>query len=88
MRRVMTIVAASVLVLGEPAARADAPVPINIGWITVPISLAPIFEAKKDVTKHYGKTYALNGGPFRRYDAADKALATGDSILLNSAFPR
>jgi sulfonate transport system substrate-binding protein len=78
MRRVMLIVATLVFALAAAEARADAPVQLNIGWITVPISLVPIFEAKKDVTKHYGKTYTLNAIHFAGSTPQITALATGD----------
>ena len=86
MRRVMTIVAASVFALASAAARADAPVPLSIGWITVPISLVPIFEAKKDVTKHYGKSYTLNAIHFAGTTPQIAALATGDLDIAELSF--
>ena len=86
MRRIVTIVAASVFLLASAAARADAPVPLSIGWITVPISLVPIFEAKKDVTKHYGKTYTLNAIHFAGTTPQITALASGDLDIAELSF--
>jgi NitT/TauT family transport system substrate-binding protein len=86
MRRVMLIVAALVFALAAAPARADAPVQLNIGWITVPISLVPIFEAKKDVTKHYGKSYTLNAIHFAGTTPQITALASGDLDVAELSF--
>lgn len=86
MRRVMLIVATMVFALAGASARADAPVPINIGWITVPIALAPIFAAKQDVTKHYGKTYTLNAIHFAGSTPQITALATGDLDIAELSY--
>lgn len=86
MRRVILVVATLVFALAGANARADAPVQLNIGWITVPISLVPIFEAKKDVTKHYGKTYTLNGIHFAGTTPQITALASGDLDIAELSF--
>lgn len=86
MRRITPIVVAMFFTLASGAARADAPVPLNIGWITVPISLVPIFEAKKDVTKHYGKTYTLNAIHFAGTTPQITALASGDLDIAELSF--
>ncbi|HEX4194867.1 MAG TPA: hypothetical protein VHY80_17295, partial [Stellaceae bacterium] len=77
MRRAMLTAAAMVFALTS-VARADEPTPLKIGWITVPISLAPIFEAKKDVTRHYGKSYTLEAIHFAGTTPQITALASGD----------
>ena len=85
MRRVMLIAAAMVFAL-TVAARADEPTPLKIGWITVPISLVPIFEAKKDVTRHYGKSYTLQAIHFAGSTPQITALATGDLDIAELSF--
>jgi ABC-type nitrate/sulfonate/bicarbonate transport system substrate-binding protein len=86
MRRITLIVAAMVFALAGAKARADAPVPLSIGWITVPISLVPIFEAKKDVTRHYGKSYTLTAIHFAGTTPQITALATGDLDIAELSF--
>jgi len=85
MRRI-ALAAAAVIVALTATARADEPTPLTIGWITVPISLAPIFEAKKDVTKHYGKSYTLQAIHFAGTTPQITALASGDLDIAELSF--
>ncbi len=68
------------------AARAEEPVKLRIGWITVPIALAPIMEAKKDVTRHLGKSYTLEPIHFAGSTPQITALASGDLDIAELAF--
>jgi NitT/TauT family transport system substrate-binding protein len=85
MRRVMMTAAAMIFALST-AARAEEPVRLTIGWITVPISLAPVFEAKKDVTKHYGKSYTLQPIHFAGSTPQIAALASGDLDIAELSY--
>jgi ABC-type nitrate/sulfonate/bicarbonate transport system substrate-binding protein len=85
MRRIM-LTAAAMLVALAAAARAEEPVKLTIGWITVPISLAPVFEAKKDVTKHYGKSYTLQPIHFAGSTPQITALASGDLDIAELSY--
>jgi len=85
MRRVILALGAAIFALTN-AARAEEPVKINIGWITVPIALAPIFDAKKDVTKHYGKSYTLNAIHFAGSTPQITALASGDLDIAELSY--
>ena len=64
----------------------SSPVSLKIGWITVPISLVPIFEAKKDVTKHYGKSYTLQAIHFAGTTPQITALASGDLDIAELSY--
>ena len=86
MRRVATIAAAAVLTLTTAAARADEPVKIRTGWITVPTSLAPILFAKPELAKHYGKSYTVDAIHFQGTAPMITALATGDLDIAELAF--
>lgn len=91
MRRVLSIVAVLAVALASAAAssfaaRADEPVHLKIGWITVPISLVPIFDAKKDVTKHYGKDYVLEPIHFQGTTPQITALASGDLDIAELSY--
>jgi NitT/TauT family transport system substrate-binding protein len=85
MRRIM-LTAAAMLVMLSTATRAEEPVKLTIGWITVPISLAPVFEAKKDVTRHYGKSYTLQPIHFAGTTPQITALASGDLDIAELSF--
>lgn len=85
MRRIMLTAAAMIVALST-SARAEGPVPLTIGWITVPISLAPVFEAKKDVTKHYGKSYTLQPIHFAGTTPQITALASGALDIAELSF--
>jgi ABC-type nitrate/sulfonate/bicarbonate transport system substrate-binding protein len=86
MRRVMLIAAAMIVALASAAARADEPVSLKIGWITVPTSLVPIFEAKQDVTKHDGKSYTLQAIHFAGTTPQITALASGDLDIAELSY--
>ena len=85
MRRIMLTAGAMVFALSVTA-RAEEPVKLTIGWITVPISLAPVFEAKKDVTKHYGKSYTLQPIHFAGSTPQITALASGDLDIAELSY--
>ena len=85
MRRIMPIAMAALFTL-VAAARADEPVNIKIGWITVPTALAPIFAAKQDVTKHYGKSYTLEAVHFAGTTPQITALASGDLDIAELSY--
>ena len=69
-----------------PAARAAEPVKLRIGWITVPISLAPIMAVKQDVTRHFGKSYTVEAIHFAGSTPQITALASGDLDIAELAF--
>ena len=85
--RFSTAMAATLaLVVVASAARADEPVKLRIGWITVPIALAPIMSAKQDVTRHLGKTYTIDAVHFAGSTPQITALASGDLDIAELAF--
>jgi sulfonate transport system substrate-binding protein len=86
MRFVMGMIVALALSLGTMAARADEPVKIKTGWITVPVSLAPILFAKPELARHYGKTYTLEPIHFAGTAPMITALATGELDIAELAF--
>jgi NitT/TauT family transport system substrate-binding protein len=86
MRVVAAVAVASLFFLISAAPRAEEPVKIRIGWITVPIALAPIMDAKKDVTRHLGKSYTLEPIHFAGSTPQITALASGDLDIAELAF--
>lgn len=86
MRLGTCVAAAMALILAPAASIADEPTKLRIGWITVPIALAPIMAAKQDVTRHFGKTYTLEAIHFAGSTPQITALATGDLDIAELAF--
>jgi len=86
MRRGILIATCATLFLGAVAAQAAEPVKLRIGWITVPISLAPIMATKQDVTRHYGKSYTVEAIHFAGSTPQITALASGDLDIAELAF--
>jgi ABC-type nitrate/sulfonate/bicarbonate transport system substrate-binding protein len=85
-RLIAGIAVAAALSLGMSAARAEAPVKIKTGWITVPTSLAPILFAKPELAKHLGKSYTLEPLHFAGTAPMITALATGGLDIAELAF--
>jgi ABC-type nitrate/sulfonate/bicarbonate transport system substrate-binding protein len=80
---------AAALTLASLSARAADPVKIRFGWAVVPASMVPLFPEKKDILKHYGKSYVLEPIHFRGTPQMITAQASGDidiSTLAYSSF--
>ncbi len=86
MRAMIGIALALALVVGAATARADEPVKLRIGWITVPIALAPIMAAKQDVTRHLGKSYTIDAIHFAGTTPQITALASGDLDIAELSY--
>lgn len=85
MRLATCIAACIALAFSAGVARAD-PVKLRIGWITVPISLAPIMSAKQDVTRHLGKSYTIEAIHFAGTTPQITALASGDLDIAELSY--
>lgn len=69
---------------------AQAPLEIRIGWVVAPAQLTPILFEKKEVLKHYGKSYTVEPVHFRGSTPQITALAAGEleiAALAYSSFP-
>jgi len=86
MRLRQSILAAAAAVFVTGGAQAAEPVKLKIGWITVPIALAPIMDAKKEVTRHLSKSYTLEPIHFAGSTPQITALASGDLDIAELAF--
>src|SRR5580704_2542395 len=72
---------------GTGRARAQAePVKIRIGWVVVPASSAPLVLEKKDILKHYGKSYVAEATRFEGTPPVITALAAGQLDVGPLAF--
>jgi len=77
--------AAAALATGN-AALAQAPVKIRVGWVVVPASLAPLVLAKKDILKHFGKSYIAEATRYEGTPPVITALAAGEVDIGPFAF--
>jgi sulfonate transport system substrate-binding protein len=86
MRRMIGLFAALALTLSASMSRADEPVTLRVGWITVPIALAPIMSMKQDVTRHLGKSYTIEAVHFAGTTPQITALASGDLDIAELSY--
>ena len=80
------IALAALGIVSSGTSRADEPLKIKIGWITVPTSLAPILFAKPELAIHHGKTYDIEPVHFAGSAPMITALATGDVDFAELAY--
>ncbi len=74
-------------VAGRRRAWAQAePLKIRIGWVVVPASTAPLVLEKKDILKHYGKSYVAEATRFEGTPPVITALAAGQLDVGPLAF--
>jgi NitT/TauT family transport system substrate-binding protein len=86
-KRVFLAVLTALLVLGgAAAARADEPLKLRVGWAVVPGQMTSIIFAKKDILKHYGKSYTVELTHFRGSAPQITALAAGELDIAALAF--
>ncbi|MGH9705627.1 MAG: ABC transporter substrate-binding protein [Candidatus Acidiferrales bacterium] len=81
----LVLAAVQAMMSGLSPAQA-APLTIRIGWVGVPNSWAPLFEAKKDIAKHYGKSYVLELTRYRGTGPQISALASDNLDIAPLAF--
>lgn len=81
------VVVASVMVatLLLPAT-AQSPLRIRIGWVVAPAQLTPILFQKKEILKHYGKSYVVEPVHFRGSTPQITALAAGELEIAALAY--
>jgi sulfonate transport system substrate-binding protein len=77
---------AALAVPGGPAGAQAAPVKIRVGWVVVPASTAPLILEKKDILKHYGKSYVAEASRFEGTPPVITALAAGELDVGPLAF--
>jgi sulfonate transport system substrate-binding protein len=86
-KRVCLAILAAVLVFAPgTSARADEPLKLRVGWAVVPGQLTSIIFEKKDILKHYGKSYTVETTRFRGSTPQITALAAGELDIAALAF--
>ena len=84
------VIAAAITALMFAAGGASAePLKIRIGWVVTPAQLTPMLFKKKEILKHYGKSYVVDPIRFRGSSLQISALAAGEidiAALSYSAF--
>jgi len=66
------------LLFGAHAAMAAEPLKIRIAWVVTPAQLTPFLFSKKEILKHYGKSYTVDPIHFRGSAPEITALAAGE----------
>lgn len=66
------------LLFGAQAAPAAEPLKVRIGWVVTPAQLTPFLFSKKEILKHYGKSYTVDPIRFRGSAPQITALAAGE----------
>src|SRR6201995_5563805 len=80
------VAAGTAIAAGRPARAQATPVKIRVGWVVVPASLAPLILEKKDILKHYGKSYVAEATRFEGTPPVITALAAGQLDVGPLAF--
>lgn len=62
-------------------AQAAPPLNINVGWATMPGHLIPVLFNKRDILRHYGKSYTVTPILFRGSSPQMTAMAAGEVDL-------
>lgn len=70
----------------HPAMAQTEPLNIRVGWVVVPASTAPLVLEKKDILKHYGKSYVAEATRFEGTPPVITALAAGQLDIGPLAF--
>jgi sulfonate transport system substrate-binding protein len=79
--------AGAVLATGEVAVgQPTEPVKIRISWVVVPASFAPLLLEKKDLLKHFGKSYVAEAIRFQGTPSVITALAANEVDIGSLAF--
>jgi sulfonate transport system substrate-binding protein len=86
MLRAISILLAAVLIIAASHARAADPVPIRIGWVVTPPELQPVLFAHPEVTRHLGKSYAMEAIHFKSTPVMITALAAGEIDIAALTF--
>lgn len=76
--RVVGGLAAALLLLWGAAAAADEPLKIRVSWVVPVGNWASIVYEKKDLMRHYGKSYVVEPVHFQATPAMITALASGE----------
>lgn len=82
-RALSTLVAASMLLIG--AAQAE-PVKIRVAYVVPVANWAPLLEAKKDLAKHWGKSYVMEAVRFQGTPPMITALANNEIEIGDLAY--
>ncbi|MBI3513694.1 MAG: ABC transporter substrate-binding protein [Proteobacteria bacterium] len=70
-----------------PAAAADPPLKIRIGWATMPGHLIPVLYSKREILRHYGTVYTVETVNFRGSTPQITAMAAKELDMAAYAPP-
>jgi len=88
MRTLSGLVLGLLLVAAAPLnAQAQTPVKIRAGWVSAPNIIFPFVFEKKDLLKHYGKSYVYEATRFTNANLEVAALSSGDLEIASLGYP-
>ena len=76
----------SALALGIGTAHSAEPLTIRHGWVALANLMSPVVFEKKDILKHYGKSYVVEPIHFKGTSAELTALAAGEVDIITLGF--
>lgn len=68
-------------------ALAQTPVKIRAGWVSAPNIILPFVFEKKDILKHYGRSYTYEAVRFTNANLEVTALSSGDLEIASLGYP-
>ncbi|MGH9807456.1 MAG: ABC transporter substrate-binding protein [Terriglobia bacterium] len=72
--------------VATPAALAEQPLQLRIGWAVAPAQLTPLLFEKKELPRHYGRSYTVKLVHFAGTPPQITAFATKELEIANLAF--
>lgn len=78
----LAALAGVVIAAGLGGARADEPLKIRDGWVSLTNALTPLVFQNKAVMKHYGQSYVVEDTHFQGTSAELTALAAGEADIV------
>lgn len=87
--RILLAASAAMALFGAPGASAQEPVKIRHSFVVPVANWTPILEAKKDLAKHWGKSYVMEATRYRGTPPMITALANNEldiAVLAYSTF--
>ncbi|HUK10977.1 MAG TPA: ABC transporter substrate-binding protein [Stellaceae bacterium] len=86
MRTALRLLALGLAMLLVGAAQAEEPLKVRAGWANTPSTMTPLLFLKKDILKHYGRSYVVEPIRFGGTSPEITALSTGELDIATLAF--
>jgi len=86
MRTALRLLALGLALVLAGAARAEEPLKVRAGWANTPSTMTPLLFLKKDILRHYGRSYVVEPIRFGGTSPEITALATDELDIATLAF--